>query len=92
VVLAQIVFGLAVGLIYYSSLFYAMDVGGEAQGEHGGIHEALIGAGIFGGPAIGSVALLCLPDAPHAGVWAVGGFLVLGLVALVAMRRRGRQN
>jgi predicted MFS family arabinose efflux permease len=90
VVLAQIVFGLAVGLIYYSSLFYAMDVGGDAPGEHGGIHEALIGAGIFGGPAIGSAALLCLPEAPQAGVWAVGGFLVLGLVALVAMRRRGR--
>jgi MFS family permease len=51
-VLAQIAFGIATGLIYYSSLYYAMD-GSEAKGEHGGIHEALIGAGICGGPAMG---------------------------------------
>ena len=41
---SQAVFGLAIGLIYYSSLFYSMDVG-ETKGEHGGIHEAAIGAG-----------------------------------------------
>ena len=46
VVAAQVFFGLATGLIYYSSLFYSMDVG-EASSEHGGLHEAFIGAGIF---------------------------------------------
>ncbi len=56
VVVAQIFFGLATGLIYYSSLFYAMDVG-EASSEHGGLHEAFIGAGIFLGPATGAAAL-----------------------------------
>jgi len=89
VVLAQIAFGLAVGLIYYSSLFYAMDVGGESQGEHGGLHEALIGAGIFGGPAIGSAALLLLPSTPHAGIWAVGCSLLAGLAGLSALHRSG---
>jgi MFS family permease len=83
IVAAQLAFGLAVGLIYYSSLFYAMDVGGETQGEHGGIHEALIGVGIFAGPAVGAAALQVLPAANHAGTWAVGAFLVAGLAGLL---------
>ena len=64
--LAQIVFGLSVGLIYYSSLFYSMDVG-ETKGEHGGIHEAAIGLGIFLGPAVGATALRILPAWPNSG-------------------------
>jgi predicted MFS family arabinose efflux permease len=47
IVLAQVLFGAATGLIYYSSLFYSMDVGEASQGEHGGLHEAAIGLGIF---------------------------------------------
>src|SRR6185503_19487143 len=82
-----IAFGLAVGLIYYSSLFYAMDVGGETQGEHGGIHEALIGLGIFGGPVVGAAALQLLPAASHAGIWAVGALLITGLPGLFWLRR-----
>jgi MFS family permease len=87
IVVAQIAVGLAVGLIYYSSLFYAMDVGGESQGEHGGIHEALIGIGIFGGPAAGAAALQFLPATSHAGIWAVGVVLVAGLPGLFSLRR-----
>jgi len=88
IVIAQIVFGLAVGLIYYSSLFYAMDVGGETQGEHGGIHEALIGIGIFGGPAAGSAALQFLPSVNHAGIWAVSAVLMAGLPGLFWLRSK----
>ncbi len=88
IVAAQIAFGLAVGLIYYSSLFYAMDVGGETQGEHGGIHEALIGIGIFAGPAAGAAALQFLPVASHPGIWAVGALLVAGLPGLFSLRRK----
>ncbi len=50
-VAAQAVFGVSVGLIYYSSLFYSMDVG-ETKGEHAGLHEAMIGAGMCLGPAV----------------------------------------
>lgn len=89
VIAAQLVFGLAVGLIYYSSLFYAMDVGGETQGEHGGIHEALIGLGIFAGPAVGAGALQFLPTQPNAGIWAVGVLLAAGWGGLVWLRARG---
>jgi predicted MFS family arabinose efflux permease len=87
VVSAQIIFGLAVGLIYYSSLFYSMDIG-AASAEHGGLHEAAIGAGIFGGPAVGALALQYLPTHPDAGVLAVSGLLVCGLAGLIWLRVR----
>ncbi|HZV35504.1 MAG TPA: MFS transporter, partial [Verrucomicrobiae bacterium] len=63
---AQVVFGLVVGLIYYSSLFYSMDVG-ESRGKRGGFHEAAIGLGIFVGPATGVGALQTFPNHPNAG-------------------------
>ncbi len=91
IVLAQIAFGAAIGLIYYSSLYYSMDVG-EAKGEHGGVHEAAIGAGIFGGPAIGASALYLFPGSPNSGVWAVSIALCAGLAGLIAMARRQVQS
>jgi len=87
IVVAQIVFGVACGLIYYSSLFYAMDVG-EGSSEHGGIHEAFIGLGICLGPAVGASALQLAPHHPNAGAWAVSGLLVLGLGGLLWLRAR----
>ncbi|MFM2295252.1 MAG: hypothetical protein RLZZ350_1665 [Verrucomicrobiota bacterium] len=87
-VLAQIGFGAAVGLLYYSSLFYAMDVGGESQGDHGGLHEAFIGLGIFAGTATGAVALQFFPATANAGTYAVGGLLVSGLGGLFWLRRK----
>jgi predicted MFS family arabinose efflux permease len=85
-VLAQVFFGFAVGLIYYSSLFYSMDVGGETQGEHGGLHEAAIGAGVFAGPAVGATALQLLPVHSNNGVFAVGVLLLVGLAGLLGLR------
>jgi len=85
---SQVIFGLSIGLIYYSSLFYSMDVG-ETKGEHGGIHEAAIGLGIFLGPAVGATALRLLPQFPNSGAWAVSGLLTIGLSLLLLARRRG---
>jgi predicted MFS family arabinose efflux permease len=87
VLLAQVLFGGAVGLIYYSSLFYSMD-GGETKGEHGGLHEAAIGLGICVGPAVGAAALWLPLPTPHAGAWAVSGLLTAGLGGLVWLRGR----
>ncbi|MFO1513710.1 MAG: hypothetical protein U1F83_12460 [Verrucomicrobiota bacterium] len=87
IVVAQITFGLASGLIYYSSLFYSMDVG-EGSSEHGGIHEAFIGLGICLGPAVGATALQLVPNNPDAGAWAVSGLLVIGLGGLIWLRTR----
>jgi len=86
-VAAQVVFGLALGLIYYSSLFYSMDVG-ESKGEHGGLHEAAIGLGICVGPALGAGALQFLPHVAHAGAWAVSCLLWSGLGGLAWLRLR----
>ncbi len=84
-ILAQLAFGSAVGLIYYSSLFYSMHVG-DTKGEHGGIHEAAIGAGIFGGPAIGTATLALFPGHAALNVWAVSALLLLGGAAIVGIR------
>jgi predicted MFS family arabinose efflux permease len=91
VVLAQVFFGLATGLIYYSSLFYAMDVG-EASSEHGGLHEAFIGAGIFFGPATGAAALTFAPQTPNAFTWAVSALLVAGLGGLLWLRGQSHKR
>ncbi|MDR3457879.1 MAG: MFS transporter [Verrucomicrobiae bacterium] len=84
---AQVVFGVTIGLMYYSSLFYAMD--GEGSGsEHGGIHEAAIGIGNCLGPAAGAAALWLAPQNAGAGAWAVSGLLTLGLGGLVWLRKQ----
>lgn len=83
--LGQLAFGLAVGLLYYASLFYSMDVG-EARAEQGGIHEAMMGAGNFVGPGIGALSILIAPHSQHAGVWSVSGLLAIGLAVLLRNR------
>ena len=85
-VVAQLIFGGGIGLIYYSSLFYSMDVG-ETKGEHGGIHEAAIGVGNFAGPAVGAASLHFLPQYANSGVVAVTALLLCGLGGLLAIRR-----
>jgi len=83
-VLAQLVFGAAVGLMYYSSLFYSMDVG-DTKGVYGGLHEAAIGLGNFAGPAVGAASLYFLPQYANAGALAVSGLLTLGLAGLTGI-------
>jgi len=73
---AQIAFGWGTGLIYYSSLFYAMD-GSDTHGEHGGIHEAFIGLGMGSGPAISALGLW-LSGTATAPALVVGAALVGG--------------
>jgi hypothetical protein len=88
VLIAQLGFGLGVGLIYYSSLYYSMDAG-DTKGVHGGVHEAAIGAGICAGPTIGALALWLLPGSPQAGTCAVSIALTLGLVGVLGASTRG---
>ncbi len=88
-VVGQLLFGVAVGLLYYSSLFYSMDLG-DTKGEHGGIHEAVIGLGNFAGPAVGAGALYFLPQYASSGTFAVTALLLSGLCGLVAIWRGGQ--
>ncbi|HEY3852905.1 MAG TPA: MFS transporter [Verrucomicrobiae bacterium] len=82
---AQIFFGMALGLIYYSSLFYSMDIG-ENKGEGGGIHEAAIGFGQGSGPSIAALALGFFPSIPGSGTCAVSIILALGFTGICWIR------
>jgi predicted MFS family arabinose efflux permease len=84
--IAEMVLGVALGLIYYSSLFYSMDVG-DKKGEHGGIHEAAIGLGNFVGPAVGAASLHFLPQFANSGAMAVSVLLLGGLGGLLGIWR-----
>ncbi|MBN1981186.1 MAG: MFS transporter [Chitinivibrionales bacterium] len=77
--LSQIGFGLAVGLIYYSSLYYSMHASEGKGGHGGGFHEAMIGAGLFVGPACGASAIFLIPSIRSGSIWSVSAVLVLGL-------------
>ena len=83
-IMAQIFFGWAIGLIYYSSLFYSMDAS-ETKSEHGGIHEAAIGAGNCVGPAVGALSLQFLPGIPNSGAIAVSVLLLGGFGGLLTI-------
>jgi predicted MFS family arabinose efflux permease len=86
VLFAQLFFGAAIGLIYYSSLFYSMDAS-EAKSEHGGIHEAVIGLGNCVGPGIGAASLQLFPQYTNNGVVAVSALLLCGLGGLFWLRK-----
>lgn len=53
VLAACVVFGAVLGLAYSGSLYYSMNVG-DNKGEHGGLHESIIGGGILLGPLVGA--------------------------------------
>ncbi|MEM1210109.1 MAG: MFS transporter [Planctomycetota bacterium] len=56
VVAGELLFGLAMGGVYTTALYYAM-VAKKASVDAGGSHEALIGGGFAIGPAIGLIGL-----------------------------------
>ena len=84
----QVALGLALGLIYSASLYFGM-VLSDGSTEHGGYHEALIGAGTVLGPGAGALAEQLGGGNPLWGVLAVA--VVLGAsvfaCAVVAVRR-----
>ncbi|MEO7297793.1 MAG: MFS transporter [Verrucomicrobiota bacterium] len=84
---AQIFFGLSVGLIYYSSLYYSMH-GGASKSQHGGVHEAVIGLGTLVGASVGVGANYFFPEVSGVSIWAVSGLLLGGLFALIWLRYR----
>lgn len=77
VVLAGLVaFGIGQGTLYYQALYYGMAVG-QGEVDSGGHHEAVIGLGYLGGPAL---ALLGL-GVGIAPIHAVGALATAGLAA-----------
>lgn len=88
-VVAQVGFGWASALLYYSSLYYSMDRA-ESHAEQGGFHEALIGLGLGGGPAI-SAGALWWTGVPSSPAWIVGAG-VLGAIGCVFGIRQAAQR
>jgi len=66
-----------------------MDVG-ATKGQHGGLHEAAMGAGNCLGPAVAMGALTFAPQYPQAGAYAVSGLLALGWLGLLRLWFSGR--
>ena len=83
-------FGLGIALIYYSSIFYAMD-GSDSHGESGGTHEALIGLGLGGGPALTALAVIWT-GSPVSAALAVTGLLGTGIGVVGWVQRRATKN
>ena len=85
VIAAQILFGLSLGLVYCSSIYYSMDVG-EEKGEHGGFHEAMIGLGSCAGPALGAFGQFFFPHSANGSTWTAASLLMAGLAGLLWLR------
>ncbi|MGD9495677.1 MAG: MFS transporter [Armatimonadota bacterium] len=47
--------GLGAGVTYVASLYYSLEGGGDSRGGRTGIHEAVLGSGLFIGPLMGGV-------------------------------------
>lgn len=87
---AQAIFGIAIALLYASSLYYAMHVS-KGAGGHAGLHEALIGAGVAIGPMAGALAGTGAQAIPSITL-AVCGVLALGFIGLAIMGARASKS
>jgi MFS family permease len=88
---AQVGFGLSIGLIYYSSLYYSMNVT-ENHAANAGLHEAMIGTGLLIGPAFGAATLYLVPTAVGIAAWSVGGLLCVGFSGVLFVRYHRKKS
>lgn len=77
----QVLFGLSIGLLYQSSLFYSM-AGSEEKGTHGGFHESFIGLGLASGATLAFVGDRLAPHTPGVSVAMVWTVMVAGLLLM----------
>lgn len=79
--------GVTVGLAYYMSIYYTLDFGDE-KGKHGGLHESVLGLGMWFGPLVGAVAAHFGGGAVVAQVWlvALGALLCIGGYAALSRK------
>jgi Major Facilitator Superfamily len=82
--------GLGQGAIYYSAIYYGLAIGG-AEVDAGGIHEALVGAGYFLGPALGLLSLSA-GAGPSVFIGLVLGVLAVGFTVAVVRAGRARSQ
>jgi MFS family permease len=78
--LAQVALGFTMGMIYAGSLYFGM-VLSEGSAEHGGYHEALIGAGSVLGPGSGWLIGLLLPGSSNVTIAAIATVIGISVAA-----------
>ena len=88
---AQAVFGLCLGLLYQSSIFYSL-ADSEAAGEHGGLHECVIGLGTMSGNLLLYVSSVGLVRSPQFPIYCVLGLMAVGWCVLFGIGMRVRKN
>jgi MFS family permease len=77
----EVVLGLMAGFVFSSSLYFGM-VLSEGSTDHGGYHEALIGAGGVVGPGLAAVAQQLATGGTHLpGIAAVCGLMLMTISA-----------
>jgi MFS family permease len=92
IMLAQVVLGVSMGMIYAASLYFGM-VLSEGSTEHGGYHEALIGLGFVLGPGAALITQWIAPGNVNASIYAVAGVVTFSLMlASGASVRLSRKN
>jgi hypothetical protein len=89
--LAQVLLGAVLGLIYTASLYFGM-VLSEGSTEHAGYHEALIGLGQVLGPGAGALTQWKWKGSLRAGVMAVSLLVVVSLGAAVVAAIKARRR
>ncbi len=81
--------GMGAGVTYASSLFYSLEGRSGGRGARTGIHEAVLGSGVFLGPlAGGAVADYISPQAPY--IFTAALFLCVAGVVFLFWRSRVR--
>jgi MFS family permease len=84
VVLGLACFGMVCGFSYYGSLYYSLDYG-ENKGEHGGLHEMIIGMGLFAGPLMGALGSWQWGGLRGAQVTVISSALLVAIFGLVLL-------
>jgi MFS family permease len=90
-IVSQIVLGVVLGIIYAGSLYFGM-VLSEGSTEHGGYHEALIGAGSVIGPGTAALTQWRWPGNLTAGVAAVSGVIAVSILAAAVATFRAAKS
>jgi MFS family permease len=86
-ILAQIVLGFSIGIVYAASLYFGMAVS-DGSTAHGGYHEALIGLGQILGPLVGATMQWVYPGTLWPAVIAIAGLVsvTVGIEVVVGVR------
>jgi hypothetical protein len=86
-----LVFGLYLGLAYYSSVYYSLNLR-SAEGRKSELHEGVLAVGLALGPFYCGMVGEAFPSWPGVVPFAAGIVLAAGLAVEVALARRGRKG